>query len=335
MKRIILTSARFLLLASCSFLVGTFLMPISLAAKESKAVTVAMSLTPLSAPFIIAENLDYFAKDGLNVTIEDFIGGNRTADALMAGEADIATSSEAVVMFNSFKRQDFSIICTFVSSNNDLKLLTRKDTAIRSVLGLVGHRVGTVIGTSAQFFLEESLLVAGGSSANVEIVNVNPEDATAALISGDVDAISLWEPMIYTTRNQLGEGAFLIPTRQTYTETFNMLSSNNFATKSPETLASIVSILIKAIDYINKNPEKSQAIVANRLKKDIGLIAATWNDLHFEVSLHQWLITTLESEARWAIERGFVEGHEVPNYMNFINMNTLDQVKPSSITIFR
>ena len=120
-----------------------------LEAAEEKAVTVAMSLTPLSAPFIVADDRGYFAKNGLNVTIKDFVGGHRSIKAVFDGKADIATSSEVVVMFNSFKRSDFTIVCTFVTSDNDVKIITRKDTGIRVVQDLVGHRVGTVTGASA------------------------------------------------------------------------------------------------------------------------------------------------------------------------------------------
>jgi len=142
----------------------------SAAARAGSSVTLAMSLTPLSAPVIIAAEKGYFAAHGIDVGIKDYVGGMRTAKAMFEGKADMATSSEVVVMFNSFKRSDFSVICTFVTSDNDVKIVTRKDTGIRNVADLAGMTVGTVTGASAQFFLDETLFLAGVDGAEVDVI---------------------------------------------------------------------------------------------------------------------------------------------------------------------
>ena len=70
-------------------------------AVEKAIVRVAMSLTPLSSPFIIAKEKGYFKELGLEVEIIKVKGGNLALKTVFDGHADIATSSEAVVMFNS------------------------------------------------------------------------------------------------------------------------------------------------------------------------------------------------------------------------------------------
>ncbi len=176
-------------------------------AEEKVSLTVAMSLTPLSSPVIIAENKGYFAANGLNVTVKDFVGGHRTIKAVFEGKADIATSSEAVVMFNSMKRSDFAVISTFVISDNDVKIITRKDTGIRKVSDLAGRSVGTITGTSAQFFLDQTILLTGIDRSKITVIHVPPGDISSALADKKVDAIAVWEPGAYHAKKKLGNQA--------------------------------------------------------------------------------------------------------------------------------
>jgi NitT/TauT family transport system substrate-binding protein len=304
-------------------------------AREHKPVTVAMSLTPLSAPIIVAESKRYFKKNGLDVTIKEFVGGFRTIKAVFEGKADIATSSEAVVMFNSFKRTDFAVVCTFVSSDNDVKIITRKDTGIRTVPDLAGRRVGTVKGASAQFFLDETLMLNGVDDARVDMVHVNPEDTPSALARGAVDAVVVWEPQAYLTGKKLGGEAVVVPHERIYTETFNAVALREYADNNPDVLEHFVRALIDAIEFIRLNPDESQRIVSARINSDDEFIKAVWKDFEFGVSLHQWLINTLEAEARWAIGHNLVSAGRVPNYLGFLHLKALDRVRPDSVTVFR
>lgn len=304
-------------------------------AKEKLPLTLAMSLTPLSSPTIIAEAKGFFAKNGLDVTIENFIGGHRTIEAVFDGQADIATSSEVVVMFNSFKRSDFAIICTFVTSDNDIKIITRKDTGIREVRDLKGRRIGTVTGASAQFFLDQSLMLAGIDDAQVDVVHVNPENSPSSLADGDVDAVVVWEPWAYLTKKNLGGNAVVVPHGRIYTETFNAVALRDYVDKNPDVMERFVRALIDATEFLNAHPEESQLIVAKRIDADIDSVKAVWGDLNFGVSLHQWLLTTLEAEARWATELQLVPDLGGPNYLDFLHLKALDEVRSEAVTVFR
>jgi sulfonate transport system substrate-binding protein len=302
---------------------------------EIKSVRVAMSLTPLSAPFIIAEDQKFFKRESVDVHITDFIGGHRSANALFSGEFDLATSSEVVVMFNSFARDDFSVLASFVSSNNDLKILSYRDAGIRNVADLVGHRVGIVTGSAAQFFLEETLLVSGVESDIVDMVHVDPEAMLKALSDRSVDAVAIWEPLAYQIHDSLKGDVLIVPNDKVYTETFNALVMREFARENPDILVSVLTALEKAIEFIHKKPQQAQKIVAERIGEDVNLIKAIWSDFSFELSLHQWLLTTLETQARWAIEQQLVDKNEAPNYLMFLDPSIIDRVKPESVTLFR
>ncbi|MBT3533785.1 MAG: ABC transporter substrate-binding protein [Rhodospirillaceae bacterium] len=303
-------------------------------AGQDKFATLAMSLTPLSAPVIIAAEKGYFAKHGVTMTINGFVGGHRSMKAMLGGQAHMATSSEAVVMFQSFKRNDFTVVCTFVTSDNDVKIITRKDTGIREVRDLTGRRVGTVTGASAQFFLDETLLLAGIDGRQVGVVHVNPEDSSSMLAKGAIDAMVVWEPLIYRIKQKLAGNGVIVPHDRVYTETFNLAVTKSFADKHEDVLESIVRALIEATKFIKVNQDEAQRIVARRINNDIELVKSVWTDFDFDISLHQWLLTTLETEARWAIDRDLVTATTIPNYLEYLHLRTLLRIDPGRVTVF-
>lgn len=301
----------------------------------AQSFSIAVSVSPLSAPVIIADELGYFKQQGLNINLKSYIGGNKAATALLENKADFALASEAVVMFKSFSYNNFAIIATFVESNNDVKILTHKQSSIRSINDLSHHRVGTIIGSSSHFFLDHTLLMNGVDPNTVDIVAIMPQHTAQSLNMKSVDAVASWEPYIYMAQQTLGEDALILSHNKMYSETFNLLVKKDFAKNNAFILKKILLALQQAITLINNKPLQAQQIIAKRFKTDIQVIQSTWKDYHFKISLHQSLISTLETEARWALKRGFVKGSQIPNYLNFILLEPLQSISKNSITIIQ
>ena len=293
-----------------------------------------MSLTPLSSPFIIAKEKGYFKELGLEVEIIKVKGGNLALKTVFDGHADIATSSEAVVMFNSAKRNDFSMFCTFVTSDNDVKIVARSSSNIKNISDLKGKKVATILGTSAHFFLNHTLLMNGINEKEIDIQGLKPQETIKVLSSKIVDAVVTWEPYAYLAMKKLGDKVNLVEHEKVYIETFNAISMKKYAKNNPQKLEMITKALIKANDFITKNTKESQQIVAKSLDKELSVIQSTWKDYLFSVGLNQWLLTSMEAEARWAIKHGFLKKSKTPNYINFINTEPLKSIAAHKITIY-
>lgn len=313
----------------------TMLLTIISGQSIAKPLIMAVSVSPLSAPIVIANEFNYFKQQGLDIHLEPYISGKRSAEALLAGKADFATSSEAVIMFKSFQHDNFSVVATFVESDNDVKILAHRQSKIVSVKDLSQHRVGTIIGTSAHFFIDHSLLMNGIDPNSVEIVPIKPEQTAESLKSSKVDAVASWEPHIYLAQETLGEDAIIVSHDKLYTETFNLLMNRQFAKNNISIVKKVLLALQKAIEYINNEPEKTQQIIAKRFKKEPGVIQSTWKDYHFELSLHQSLISSIETEARWAVKRNFVKHQVIPNYLKFIFTEPLRSINQDAVSIFQ
>ena len=57
----------------------------------------------------------HFEKRGVNVEFVSCIGGHRCVRNMLAGETELSTATELPVVFNSFTRNDFAILTSFVS----------------------------------------------------------------------------------------------------------------------------------------------------------------------------------------------------------------------------
>ena len=301
---------------------------------EIEELTLGVETSLLSAAVWVAENKGYFQEEGLDLTIQEFDSGRLSFLAMLEGEGvDIATVAPTPIMFNSFDRKDFSIFATFVYSYEDVKVIAHSGSGITTAADLRGKRIGTPAGTTGQFFVEAFLVHNGLLPSDVEVIDINPSELPDALKNNQVDAIVIWEPHAYNAQNLLGPDAVRLPSSDVYRETFNFMVMESFAQAHPEALIRFLRAIDTATDFIGDGEEESQAIVAERLGLDIEVVAALWGDFVFEVALDQSLLVTLEDEARWAIKNGLTEATEVPNYLDYIYMDALEEVKPEAVGI--
>jgi ABC-type nitrate/sulfonate/bicarbonate transport system substrate-binding protein len=303
-------------------------------ASSAEPLRISVSQTPLSLPFYVADSQGYFLAEGLKLKITDVIGGHRTMQQLLEGTADLATSSEAVVMFNSFKHSDFSVIASFVSSDDDVKIITGADTAINHPRQLAGKLIGTVTGAASHYYLETLLLLNGVNPKDVRVRNIQPEKMANALKNKEVDAIAIWEPYPFKALKAV-QGSKMLAKSSAYRLTFNLIVHKKHLGTRDDELVKILRALDRAEQFINTQPQEAKTILLNRLKLDQSFIEWIWPSYIYRLTLDQSLLLTLEGEARWARQEGLVKGDKSPNYLNFIYAGPLSKVRSTAVSIIR
>ena len=289
-------------------------------------VSIAVSTSPLSTPVFVAKKKGFFKKHGVNVTLQRRHGGHISLKAVLAGEADYATTSDYPIMINAFKRSDYEVIATFVSSDNDVKMMADKRKNILAAANLKGKNVGVVTGGSSHYFLDRFLLFNAMKLEDVVVKHVGPEKMPDALASGEVDAIAVWEPSGYLAKKKLGANLQIFPAKDYYRETFNIVGLKKTISDNKEVNIRILRALIDASEFIQGSPKEAQQIIIEELSLDKEFIDWIWDDFAFRVSLEQTLLITIENEARWAVENGIVSSDQAPNYLEYINSKPLSSV---------
>lgn len=328
-ERIATASARLRL----RFLATSLLLGLSgLPAAANTGLTIAVARTPLSLPLYVAESQGFFAAEGVQVTLKEAIGGNRTMQLLNDGVADLATSSESVVVFQSFKRNDFAVIASFVTSNEDVDLITGKTVGHARPEQLAGKRIGMVIGTASDYYVDSWLIFHGVDPRSTRSVSLQPETMASALANGEVDAVAIWNPFSFEILKTV-QGARQLPNPGTYRLSFNLIAGRKLLGPRDDELAGLLRALLRAEQFIQAEPVKAQAILRKRLALEQDFIDWIWPKYQYRVMLDQSLIVALESAARWVREEGHVRASRSPNYLNFIYGEPLRKARPDRLRI--
>ena len=299
-------------------------------------LVVGAETSMLTAAIWVAENRGHFQSQGLDVEIREFDSGKMSFEAMLNGEGiDIVTVAPTPIMFKSFTRDDFAIIATFVYSYDDVKVIARRDRDIDEAADLRGRTIGTPLGTTGQFFLDAFLADNEILASDVTIEDVDPSDSPGALASGRVDAIVIWEPHAYQALQLLPDKTvrLLGASPRLYKETFNFVAMKDTLVARRDALVAFLAAMDQATTFLRTHGPEAQELVAQRLSLDRATTAAVWDDLVFEMSLDQTLIRTLELEGLWAISRELVGEAALPNYLDFVHLPALQQVKPEAVTI--
>lgn len=296
---------------------------------------IAVSQTPLSTPFFVAAEKGFFREQGLNVQLQLYPGGHKCFESLIQGKVDLATSSDSVIMFNSFKRDDFSVLSSFVQSDNDIKIVAHPDLAVKTASDLVGKRVGIIPNSASEFFLYTLLLVNGIPASDITMVPLPANKMSEALAKQQVDAVSVWEPYGYETLSHFKKPPQTIRAQGLYNLSFNLLSMRHSATdiRNRESHQRLLQALSKATKFIARYPDTAQHIAATQLKMSPAAIRHSWQDYVFSLSLSNSLISTLESEAHWAVSQQRVVNQQIPDYRSYINGSALLAAEPSASLI--
>ena len=270
--------------------------------QKSPIIKIAVSKTPLSSPIFIADEKGFFKQHGLNIQLIREDGGVKCFNELMAGNVDFATTSESVVMFNSFYRTDFTVLASFVESDNDVKLLSLSPQRFGDLAAISGAKVGIVKSSASEFFFDSLLMLYHQQDAQIERVYLKPNQMINALQQKEVDLISAWEPLPYQLVDESPTASQVISTKGLYNLSFNLVGLKNHSI-SVKDKQSILQALSDAVNFINEKPEDSQLIISQLLNIDKIQLSYLWRDYSFRLTLSNTLVSSLQLQSQWAIDR--------------------------------
>lgn len=142
---------------------------------------------------------DSGALDGApyNVRFAVFPFGPPLVQAAAAGQIDLGDVGDVPPLTGADRTPGFKVIAAEVppsASQASDYLIVPKGSAIRTLAGLRGKKVGVPVGSSAHGFLLNAVKSVGLSPQTVHFVNLAPAALQTAFASGKVDAASIWNP---------------------------------------------------------------------------------------------------------------------------------------------
>ena len=294
-------------------------------------LTLAVSDGPVSLPIYVAEARGLFKAEGLDLHVVACRSGRECYGMLADGRVDIATAAELLVAIGHAARPDIAIVGTVSASAYQIKIVARRSAHIDEAPQVRGKRIGTVAGTSAQYYLDSWLVFNDIDPRAVTIVPLAPDRLVGALERRDVDAVAIWEPLASTAAATLGADAVAFASPRVYTQHFNLLADRaTIARREPE-FEHVLRALVAAQRLIAQDPAAAQALLGVRLGLAPAIAASAVADQDYRVRLDQSLVTTMQSQARWAARAGALASSSPLPQAGLGNGDLLHAIEPGPL----
>jgi sulfonate transport system substrate-binding protein len=194
-----------------------------------------------------------FAKDGIGVRWVQTLGSNKALEFLSAGSIDLGSTAGAAALIGKINGNPIKSIYVY-SRPEWTALVTRKDTAIKTVADLKGKRVAVTRGTDPHIFLVRALQGAGLTERDITPVLLQHPDGKTALIRGDVDAWAGLDPMM--AQAEIEDGARLFY-RNAAANTWGILNvRQEFLKDHPDLVQRTLAVYEEARKYSLAHPDE-------------------------------------------------------------------------------
>jgi ABC-type nitrate/sulfonate/bicarbonate transport system substrate-binding protein len=284
----------------------------------------------------IAQDQGIFGKNGLNVTTIKYDTGAASLNGVLNREADIVVGvTEFPFVKKAFENANIKIVGT-IARVEQLSLVARQDSGIRQVSDLKGKRVGTTLGTVAEFYLSRFLELNKINSFEVSIIDLKtPYEWENAVADGFVDAVVTAQPYADMAAKHLENNAVIWPVQSGQFIYGLVVASGDLVQTKPEAVRRFLVSLVEAESYTLNHPPVVKATLQKHLSAEPALIDLMLELDRFSVSLDESLIVAMEDEARWVIDNSLTDKTQVPFFNDFINESMLESIKPEAVNIIR
>jgi NitT/TauT family transport system substrate-binding protein len=306
-----------------------------------KAVEIVGSLTlgfvdgEAASAIYIADKLDFFAANGVKVTLRPFGMGLDSYKAMLKGEIDVSGPTEYPIVVGAFRGEKIQIVSSIVKADL-ISIIGRKDQGIEKVSDLARKRIGLPRNTISEFFLGRFPDLHGLRIDEVILVDMNFSQGLGSIQKGAVDAVVTLPPFYDSIKGSLGASAVEWSAQSGQLLYGVLTCRNDWIARNPLALVGLLRTIEQANLYIAQHPKEAKAIVRKRLNLDAGYVDRIWQRNLFSLSLEQSLVTAMEDEARWMIHNNLTAGNKtIPNFLDFIHTKSLKEVNPNSVNIIR
>ncbi|MDR2113257.1 MAG: ABC transporter substrate-binding protein [Candidatus Accumulibacter sp.] len=299
-------------LAAGFFVFSAFLLPAAPASAADTGKLIFGQTPPggslQSAHIAIALEKNLFRDVGLEVEIVRFPSGRRGLEAIVGGQIDLAYMAEYPPAIAALQKQDFAVI-TQLGKFVGNRVIGRGDLGFASLKDIAGKKIGTSVGTNAEFFTQLTLEKTG---AQAEIVNINPPDIIAALDRGDIQVAIPFPDYYDKAREALGSRYREVISKDY--ESYNVVSaSGKILRERPGDVRKFLAALIKADDIIRNDPADAKATIlaASQGALNAAVIDKLWPEYRYALGFDDAFLDLVAAEAKWLESRGIIKGASI------------------------
>ena len=243
-------------------------------------VSPARAATNLRVGKAVAENFGYtpldvglakgiFQSHALDVTVLNFTGGAKIAQAMAAGAVDISLSAGPDMQFVAKGAPEIAI-ASITESPVFMGLCISKESPIRAIDDLKGQQVGIAsLGSLTYWLIDELNRVKGWSGADraVQVVVGGSTAASLAALKTKLVAASLSATQTGFLLEEQGEGRLLADCSQYVGpfELFTTFASTAVTQQDPDAVRRFLAAWYETVDFMRKNKDETIPLAAKAM----------------------------------------------------------------------
>lgn len=260
------------------------------------------------ATTFLAEALESWKANGVELSAVDFPTGRESMQALLGGSADFSTSTDTPFVFAALQGLKPYVLINYSRYTHDMKVTVRKDGPIDASrpASLRGRRVATRIGTSGQYMLAKYLEMGGLTLRDVTVIDLSPNDMTVALIRGDIDAFA-WTGQAALVAERQSGGRTTVMNQDGLERFFQshqtILTSERVIREKPQLLDAAVRAIFAAEEFMTRDANWPQRIAA-RVRTSAEEVKSATETFQFRTEFSPRFLDDLVAQAEWAISAG-------------------------------
>jgi sulfonate transport system substrate-binding protein len=263
------------LLAGCGQGAGSSATAVG-ADKPKEKITVNIGIQQSIWPILLAKEKGWFeeafAKAGAEVQWVEFQSGAPYFEAIASDRLDFGRVGNAPVIVGQAAGVPFKEIAVGSVGKKGDAILVPKNSPIRTLQDLRGKKIAVAKGSSGYNLLYQALQQAGLKPSDVEIIQLQPDEAQPAFETGGVDAWSVWEP--YVSTQTIKNGATVLADGEslhTLNAGFHIVRTK-FAEEHPELVEIYLKVNEQALRWQKEHPDDAVEVYAKAKKLDPAII---------------------------------------------------------------
>ncbi|MBI4247779.1 MAG: ABC transporter substrate-binding protein [Candidatus Rokubacteria bacterium] len=253
-----------------AYVLGALAVTVTLAASglaQSPAVlTAAIGANMNHVPSFVGVEKGIFLKHGIDLKLKVLSTGQEMAKALQAGEAQIIGSAYSNYPLAVERGMTAKGVVGMMGDRSgkywdqSVAIWTRKGTGITKIEDLVGRKLGTPAGGTADEYLGVVLKKHRVPREKIQVLNVPPGNIVSALQGGSVDAVACWEPFASQIEAKVPDAMLLSRGGGHIGYFINMAVRNDIIDKQPELVEKYVIGVAEATWHTRKNLDEAAEI---------------------------------------------------------------------------
>ncbi|MGH7716703.1 MAG: ABC transporter substrate-binding protein, partial [Vulcanimicrobiaceae bacterium] len=285
------------------------------AARASAAASTPLAIGTSSDPnngalVIIATRMNYFAENGLDVSIKYFPSAGDLVSAMAAGALKIGAGG--TVPTTTLRAGGFPVV--LLAQQADISNV-QEIVAAKGIIepkDFIGKKIGALSGTISEMLATTMLNRFHVPSDKVTLVNLGPADMVTALIRGDIVGAALWEP--WCSQAVKGGAHRMLSGSQSYipgqTGPIDLIGDHGvlvaakpWVDANPQIVSAVLKAQVRALHLIATNPDKAAEVVGAELKVPAADMKTFMARDRYSLTIDAKLIRDM------SVETSFLQGH--------------------------